>query len=814
MNGSSQTIIHDVVDALCREMAQQWRSGQATPVENYLQRLGDNSSAEDAVRLIYEEICLRQEQGDELNLSQWEQRFPQYADQLSVLIECHQLLRDRPSLPHFPAAGEVLGDFRLIEELGRGAVSIVYLARQQTLSDRPVVLKLSPRKSREHLSLARLQHTHIVPIHAIYEFPARNIVALCQPYLGGTTLEKLLQELKQMPVSQRTGQSILDILDQQKNRNAAELNQQSDFRRLLASCTYPEAICLIGACLAEGLQYAHERGLLHLDIKPSNVLLTAEAQPLLLDFHLAQKPMKIGEQAPEWFGGTPAFASPEQLAACEAARHGQPLPQDVTASADLYSLGKVMHAALSGQSLLSDPIPPVRCVNPQVDIGLSDIIRKCLQDLPSKRYLQASQLANDLRRHLAHLPLQGVRNRSFLERWQKWRLRQPQAALAIALLLALCSGIIVLILFLMDRTYSAREALVHGKQQLQEGLFREAQYTFIQGQHSLQGLPGFDSLRNDLAMHGRLADRELARVLLHEGADKLRFFACKNDVPELRAVADQCKQLWIHREKLFDNTADPLPVSVKNDLLDIALLWEQIQQRLQTDSVAQALQTLTEAERLLGPSLLIERERAMLRGQPIPQPNPSELVSPAEQLVIGRSLLRSGQPQSAIAWLQRAAQQRPGDFWPNFYLGNAAYQTKDYIAAERWFSIAIALMPGSAECYYNRALAFAALKQKDLALSDYDKALELRPTFGAAWLNRGDLYFQNLRYSLALSDFKNALNHGASADLAHYNLALTYLAMKDETQALRHVLAALDLRPEYQEARTLQQRLQKKASLK
>ena len=102
-------------------------------------------------------------------------RFPQWRPQLEVLFDCQRLLGPRRAAPQFPAAGESLGDFLLLAELGRGAQGPVFLASQLSLGDRPVVLKLTPCDAHEHLWLARLQHTHIVPLYSVQDHPARGL---------------------------------------------------------------------------------------------------------------------------------------------------------------------------------------------------------------------------------------------------------------------------------------------------------------------------------------------------------------------------------------------------------------------------------------------------------------------------------------------------------------------------------------------------------------------------------------------------------------------------------------------------------------
>src|SRR5262249_12782777 len=297
-------------------------------------------------------------------------------------------------------------------ELGRGRQGRVFLATQPALADRPVILKLTPRDDREHSSLARLQHTHIVPLYWVQDFPDRHLRLLGMPYLGGATLAQIREGLRDRPVSQRSGRDLLEVLDAVQDQAPLCLPAHGPARVLLRRSSWAEAICWIGACLAEALDYAHQRGLVHLDLKPSNVLIASDGQPLLLDFHLAREPLSAGKSAPDWFGGTPAYMAPEQREAWTAIEAGRPLPVPVDGRADIFALGHLLYEALGRK-------------NPIVSPGLADVLHKCLAVRPDDRYPQAGALAEDLRRHLEDRPLKGVPNRDLQERWGKWRRRHP-----------------------------------------------------------------------------------------------------------------------------------------------------------------------------------------------------------------------------------------------------------------------------------------------------------------------------------------------------------------------------------------------------
>jgi serine/threonine protein kinase/Flp pilus assembly protein TadD len=793
-------------------MAADWRRGECRPAEDYLARHAELlDRPEEAVRLVYEEICLRQECGQEVAADELVRRFPRWSAELAVLLDCHRLMQSRLAAPQFPAVGESLGDFRLVAELGQGAQGRVFLATQPDLADRPVVLKVTPRRAREHLSLARLQHTHIIPLHAMYEFPGQNLRALCMPFLGGATLARVLDLLRHQPAARRSGQSLVDAIDAAQRGAPVCVPGRGGYRQALAALPYVEAVCGIGACLADGLHYAHERGLVHLDLKPSNVLLAADAQPLLLDFHLALHPLRAGQPAPEGFGGTPGYMAPEQEAACAAAHRGAAVVADVDGRADVYALGRLLYVTLGGCAEASGRPEPLYRLNPHVSVGLADVIHKCLGEYPADRYPDAGALAADLRRHLAHLPLRGVHNRNLRERWRKWRRRRPDAVLWLGLALALFAGGALLTAGAVERYREAEAALAEGQGQMQRRAYGEAERTLARGKARAGGLPGSAGLAQALDAQLHRARRARAAEDLHEVAERLRFRAGADAQPagELEVLDAHCRTAWEARGLLTDQGAAPLSTDaeeqVRDDLLDLALLWADSKRQVGAGEEAEAI--LTEAEGLLGPSPALARERRRLAGaagEELPAPDPGAAW---EHVAMGRSLLRSGDLGRAAEELGRAAELRPQDFWAYFYGGVCAYRREQYADAVHSFDLAIALAPSSAECYYNRALAYAAWGQTAVALRDYNRALERAPRLAAAALNRGVLHYQAGRFAEAQADLERALRDGADPAAAHYNLALVQLALKAEPAARRHLERALSHNPAYAEARSLQQRL-------
>lgn len=289
----------------------------------------------------------------------------------------------RHALPatHPGLTGKVLGDFEVLQEVGRGGMGVVYKARQRSL-DRPVALKFlsasarhdqihSARFLQEARAVAALRHPNIITIHQVGNCPLGDFLVM--EYVDGPSLESLARR-RSLPVAWVT--SLL-------------------------------------AVLAEAVHAAHIRGVLHRDLKPANVLVENLRRPVLIDFGLARFLDACSFLTLEGtIMGSPSYMAPEQ-----AGKDRIP----VGPAADIYSLGAILYFLLTRRApydegsflstvlkVVAPEMPPaVRELVPRVPAELERICMKCLSKKPAARYPNARALATDLRR--CHIRLKHAR---------------------------------------------------------------------------------------------------------------------------------------------------------------------------------------------------------------------------------------------------------------------------------------------------------------------------------------------------------------------------------------------------------------------
>ena len=316
------------------------------------------------------------------------------------------------SQPTWPQPGDEFGGFYVVEELGVGSIARVYLCLQRDVGDRRVVVKATPYSDVEASILGRLEHPQITPIYFSGFVEHFNLHYLCMPFCGRSTLADVLDVAFESGVPRRD--TCIRLAAARWNREedplADRLWQRLSVR--LASRTYVDGILDLAVQLAGALDHAHRHGILHGDLKPSNVLLTPNGQPLLVDFNLSQDHASSRCRC----GGTLPYMPPEHLQIVAGSGEAQALPNYDVAS-DIYSFGALLYELLVGASPVVLPekgtgtseaaksildqlekgVPSVKLHNNFVSRRLESIVVRCLAFNPSDRPASMAEVGRMLR---------------------------------------------------------------------------------------------------------------------------------------------------------------------------------------------------------------------------------------------------------------------------------------------------------------------------------------------------------------------------------------------------------------------------------
>ena len=666
--------------------------------------------------------------------------------------------------------GDVVENCRLVAKLGYGSSGQAFLAQEIGLADRPIVLKIAVDDRQEHLNLARLQHTHIMPLFWARTLYPCALRVLAMPYVAKTTLADLIRSLASAPISAWTGQRVFAVLQEDQDDLPIRITVDENHAQILKQSTWVDFVVRMGQTLAEALAYAHQRNVLHLDIKPTNIVLTPDGQPMLLDLDVACSPLSAGDAGVPWFGGTPAFMSPEQKTAMDALARKQPIPQTVDRRADLYSLGLVIYQALGGNVMDGQPPNPRQLprVNPHVGRELAEILSRCLAENPDHRYPDCAALAEDLGRHLRDLPLLGVRNR-LTDRWRKWRRRRPFGLLILGLVVGFCvAASLAGFSFLRvneERRTQAEFSLIEGQEWQRKGQYGAAVQRYLAGKELAETTSGCQPLHAQLAQRLHNAQRLQSADELIKAVHVMRFYALQEHKPRrLQHVLEAAaRKVWAQRDLLIDRTAGNLEPaierSIDNQLQELVLLWADLQMGLapptHKDPVRAEVETiLLEAETKLGPTFALH----LVRGQWVGNPVPIDRIKPHaawEYCALGRVDLANGKVDAASRHFQEALDREPLDFGANLHASVGWMRQKKYTHAVQGLSYCLGKDP-SAECLLLRGEALAAMGDHDLALRDLSLALEKNPGLAGAYQHRGQVLVSLGRHEDAAIDFENA----------------------------------------------------------
>jgi eukaryotic-like serine/threonine-protein kinase len=647
------------------------------------------------------------EQGDPPGPEEFVARYPEMAPVLSEYVEELNQLHALGALvqpgqarsaagQQSPSPERQLGDFRIIREVGRGGMGIVYEAEQISLGRR-VALKVLPfaatldarqlqRFKNEAMAAAQLHHTHIVPVYGIG--CDRGVHYYAMQFIDGQSLAGILGKLRGSRATAATGRlSEADagpLAAPSRSGNAALPSPAAGLstERSATSPAYFRLVAQLGVEAAEALEHAHQLGIVHRDIKPENLLVDSAGHLWITDFGLARGGADPGLTHSGDLIGTLRYMSPEQALAKRAL---------VDHRSDIYSLGLTLYEALTlepaypgsdregllQELALSDPRPPRR-LQPAVPVELENIVLKATAREPENRYATAQEMADDLRRYLDNRPILAARP-TLRDRLAKWT-RRHRAVLRAAGLVAGLAGLALVVCTLLlwheknRADYKADEAQREGdraRANLDKALSGTLNLLLRLEDKEWERIPGIEEMQRKLGDQGL----EFFQGFVHEdSADPAVRFESARALCQIASVysgRQQVEQAQDARRRatvIYEDLAAAEPDKPLYRLLaadshyDMCLLYSSAKQ---PQGVEREFAAAIEQCRLALPYDADGKIANYLAWWLVDVPN---------------AALR--QPDRAVGLARQAVERSPGEarFWNT--LGVAAYRASDWPAAK------------------------------------------------------------------------------------------------------------------------------------
>ncbi len=667
---------------------------------------------------------------------------------------------------------ERIGEFAIRERIGAGGMGVVFRAYQESLG-RDVALKvLRPelalfgiarqRFDREAAVVAKLEHPNIVPVFEVGQ--ADGVAYLAMAYVDGCSLATLMKSIHGRVGSVRA-------MDLVTACAAAVPNLDRDaFAVRLGGmeADWNITVAMLLAYVADALQHAHERGVVHRDVKPSNVMVRADGRPMLLDFGLARYEGGATLTRSGAMLGSVPYTAPEQLEG-----------KAVDARSDVFSFGAMLYEMLTGQSAFDASSPEVAIheimTKDPPDLhrlgGLGGIVARCLEKDPARRYATAGEVAADLRAFVSSSPLAAPRQTA-VRRFGRFVRREPLRAAVYGMCLTLLLGAVGF----GGYVYGQADEVAAGREKLdadrREAMLAEAFTTLVRVDHvraeqrfravlsewpadpiALAGLAmscGEDARdvsdpaarafvaslwsslggeRGDATGRARglanareaIVRSDRARLLFHVGLANAAHTV--GDESAARLAAEALEQHWP------DSAVAAYWSGFALLDLDTQLAISHLRRAISLDD------SLAWAHGALGVARLRNRDG---RGaiESLERSIEIDDADPRTHVDLGIAYLYSDEPARSVPILQRATELAPR-FPGAFYNLGVALMNSDGGAALEAFAKAVELEPKYHEAWNNIGSLRYRLGEFDAAIEAFERVVELQPDWPQGWIGLG-----------------------------------------------------------------------------
>ncbi len=426
-----------------------------------------NNNKEQVIEQAVQKFVDAQLQGHRLNIDEFVKQYPDVEEQLRQKIQnlqkidglfnCLMQADDsdyREAVIEHDLIGKRLGDFEIVNLIGTGGMGAVFLARQVSL-DREVALKVISdisgaraksleRFKREAKVLAKISYPHIVSIYEVGEEGPYSYFAM--EYVQGVSLDKILASIRNAPSDAKASEVMRKCLEDKSSIQEREYAKSRQKDGAEIDTDYIVGISKIIISIASALENAHSKGILHRDVKPSNILIDSNGTPKLVDFGLARAESQQAITVTGEFFGTPSYVSPEQIRR----------PDTVDCRSDVYSLAATYYECLTlrppfegntvnetlTRVISREAVPPKKFC-PRLSTDFNTVLLHALEKLPEDRYQTAADFAADIEHVLEFKPITAKRP-SITRRTYKIIRRNPVRTVTV--LVAIIATIIVIAL--------------------------------------------------------------------------------------------------------------------------------------------------------------------------------------------------------------------------------------------------------------------------------------------------------------------------------------------------------------------------------
>jgi tetratricopeptide (TPR) repeat protein/tRNA A-37 threonylcarbamoyl transferase component Bud32 len=774
-----------------------------------------------ALEDLVEELTNRVQAGEAVDVEAYAARHPEQAQAIRDLFPALQVLAaisgssatGRESAESLPAAG-TLGDFRLICEVGRGGMGVVYEAEQISLSRRvalkvlPFAATMDPRQlqrfKNEAQAAAGLQHQNIVPVYFVGV--ERGVHYYAMQFIDGQTVAAVIRELRQA-----NGLDCTAPLGATPTLSAAGLATERSVR----TPAYFRTVAQLGQQAAGALQHAHDLGVIHRDVKPGNLMLDGRGNLWVTDFGLARVQADASLTLTGDLVGTVRYMSPEQ------ASGGQALIDHCT---DVYSLGATLYELLtlqpafqgnSRQELLlqialEEPKPPRR-VNNAIPAELETIVLKAMEKNSAERYATAQELADDLQRVLDDRPIL-ARRPSWRQVARKWarRHREAVAAAAVCLVVSLAATVGSGAWLLGERAGRQKEAEAKVLEALEAAgpglragnpqdpaLIVAAQRAEAQFNSGAVGPKLRDRVAQLLRDVGMLARLERGRLQSAAASQGMPFDLAGSDRLYAEAFTGYGLDITaLDTQQTAESLrASPIATRLISGLDDWAAIKDLLQDRSGIPMRAAAHRADDDPWRRRLRLAAGQRDRAALDA--LAQEEEALGQPPANLVLLARALTAIGSWAAAERLLLRTQPGHAADFWINFELAGILDRKKppDPAGAACYYQAALALRPQAPVVCNNLGVALRDHGKLAQAEATFRKVIELNPDYAEAYNNLGVALKEQGKAAQAEAAYRQALKHKYGYPTAHRNLGIALFDLGRPDEAMAEFQEALQLDP-------------------